>query len=74
MAKRAFSVRLDEDLVRQVRRYLSASSDSEAVQLALERARDEERERRFWRRWAGKGGPDAFRILVEERMERSKGR
>lgn len=64
MAKRAFSIRLDEAAVKELRRRLKAASNSDAVQRAIERINEEERElekmTRYLRRWGGKGGPDAF--------------
>lgn len=67
MPKRQISARIDADLLRQVRRYYKSRSDSEAIETALERALSEARERAFWRRWAGAGGPDAFRASDHRR-------
>ncbi|MSP59235.1 MAG: hypothetical protein EXR72_02655 [Myxococcales bacterium] len=71
MPKRQVSARIDEALLRVVRRQLKARSDSEALQMALERTRDETAETRrmknLLRRFGGKGGPDAFRSIDPRR-------
>ena len=63
MSKKMFSVRLDERLVRDIGRSAGTRSASETIQRALELLGEEQRERRFWRKWAGKGGRDAFRSI-----------
>lgn len=63
MANRLVSVRLEDRLLREVRRTLGVRTESEAIRRALEMAQEIERTRRFLRRWGGKGGPRAFRSL-----------
>jgi hypothetical protein len=60
MAKKLYSVRLDEELVREAG---GSRTASQTIQRALELMRDDERERRFWRRWAGKGASDSFAVI-----------
>ena len=60
VSKRLVSVRVDPELLSNVRRSTGAKSDSEAITRALELAADLEESRRFVRRWAGKLGKDAF--------------
>ncbi len=60
-------MRLDEELVREAGGSGRKLTASETIQRALELLRDEQRERRFWRRWAGKGGGDAFSVVAKTR-------
>jgi len=63
MAKRLVSARLDDALLREARRSLGARSESDALRLALELAKEVEQTRRFLKRWGGKGGRSAFPSL-----------
>lgn len=67
MAKRLISARLDEDLLRDVRRSFGAATDSDTLRQALELARDLEQMRRFLAKWGGKGGNEAFASLEPRR-------
>ena len=67
MSKRLISVRIDDALLKDVRRSLGAATDSDTLRQALELARDVERMRRFLMRWGGKGGPEAFGALEPRR-------
>lgn len=60
MPRRLISVRVDECLLAEVRRQTGARSESEAIRMALEIARELGVTQRFLRKWGGKGGPDAF--------------
>ena len=65
--KRMVSVRVDPALLRSARRSTGATTDSEAINRALELAAELDETQRFVRRWGGKGGAGAFEVIAPRR-------